>query len=204
MAAAALGLFAAYTRAGEGPHHSYVVVNHSMAPGARLASGDLALEPMELPSVLRSRTFDDRSVLAGATVISPLEAGELVQASAVVATGSSVASRELTFSVERGHMTSGLKQGERVDILATYGTGSDALTSIVVRQAVVVSLEKPRSSLGEGSGVAVTIGLDKPDDVLAMAHASQLAKVTLVRSTGAPPLPETSGYRPTPAVTGAP
>jgi len=35
----------------------------------------------------------------------------------------------------------------------------------------------------------VTVAVDGPDDTLALAHAVQLAKVTLVRSTGAPPLP---------------
>ena len=201
MAAAAVGLFAAYSRAADGPRHDYVVAIRALPPGTRLQASDLGLEPMDLPVALRSRAFDRRGVLAGATLISPLESGELVQASAVVAGTPEGARRELTFTVEQGHLAGGLKQGERVDVVATFGTGSDAVTDVVVRQALVVSLERPRSSLGEGSSSVVTVGLDGTADVLALAHASQLAKLTLIRATGAEPLPDTGGYRP--ATTGS-
>lgn len=196
MAAAAVGLFTAYSRANEGPSDAYVVARRSLPAGTQLKASDLGLERMELGPQLRSRAFDSRSVLAGATVISPLEAGELVQASGVVAGRPEGATRELTFSVEQAHLASAVKDGERVDVLATYGTGGDAVTEIVVRQALVLALERPRSALGEGSKISVTVGLEEPDDVVALAHASQLAKVTLVRSTGAPRLPEVPGYQP--------
>lgn len=189
VAASAVGLFAAYEEAGEGPRHSYVVARHALSPGARLEASDLVLQAMELPSGLRARVFDDRRRLVGATVIAPLAAGELVQASAVVASGGEDAHREVTFTVERGHLAAEAKEGERVDVLATYGTGSEAFTEVVVRNALIVGMERPRTSIGEGAGAVVTVGLTAPDEVLAMAHASQLAKITLVRATGAPPLP---------------
>lgn len=196
VAASAVGLFTAYMQAGERPRHSYVVVRHAVSPGDRLDAGDLALQPMELPAGLRARAFDDRGALVGATVLTPLAAGELVQASAVVASGGGNARREVTFTVERGRLATEVKEGERVDVLATYGTGAEAFTDAVVHDALLVGIERSRTSIGEGSGAIVTVALDDSADVLAMAHASQLAKITLVRATGAPPLPpEGDSYR---------
>ena len=59
---------------------------------------------------------------------------------------------------------------------------------MVVRQALLVAIERPRTSTGENGPATVTVAVDDPADVLALAHAVQLGKVTLVRATGAPPL----------------
>ena len=190
VAASAVGLFAAATNSGEGPSHSYVVARQELAAGTRIQATDLVLAPMELAPGVRARVFDNAQVLVGATLVSPLGAGELVQSSAVVARKGEAASRELTFTLDRGRISSGIKQGERADLLATFGTGADAFTTVIVRSALLVGIERPRSSAGGDSGAAtVTVAVDDPADALALAHAIQLGKVTLVRSTGAPPLP---------------
>ena len=189
VAAAAVGLFAAATRSAGGPTHSYVVARADLAAGTRLQASDLELVPMELAPAVRGRVFDSAQPLVGATLVSPLGAGELVQSSAVVARKADSASRELSFILERGRVGTGIKQGERADLLATYGTGNDAFTTVVVRQALLVAIERPRSATGDGGPTTVTVAVDDPGDALALAHALQLGKVTLVRSTGAPPLP---------------
>jgi len=189
VAASAVGLFAAASTSGEGPERSYVVARQELAVGTRLQATDLALAPMDLAPGVRSRVFDNAQVLVGATLVSPLGAGELVQSSAVVARKGDTASRELTFTLERGRVSAGIKQGERSDLLATFGTGADAFTTVVVRSALLVAIERPRSSNGDTGAATVTVAVDDPADALALAHAIQLGKVTLVRSTGAPPLP---------------
>ena len=188
VAAAAVGLFAAASGSGESARRSYVVARHELAAGARLQASDLELVPMELGPASRARAFDSPQPLVGATLIAPLGAGELVQASAVVARKGDTASRELTFTLERGRLSAGVKQGERADLLATYGSGTDAYTIVVVRQALLVAIERPRTSTGENGPATVTVAVDDPADALALAHAVQLGKVTLVRATGAPPL----------------
>jgi Flp pilus assembly protein CpaB len=189
VATAAVGLFAAASRDSGAPRHSYVVARHDLAAGARLQAADLALAPMDLAPAVRSRTFENTQPLVGATLVSPLAAGELVQASAVVDRRVDAASRELTFTLDRGRVSPGIKNGERADLLATYGTGNDAFTTVVVRQALLVAVERPRTSAGDNGPATVTVAVDDPNDALALAHAVTLGKITLVRATGAPPLP---------------
>lgn len=189
VAAAAVGLFAAASTTGDGPAHSYVVARHELPAGTRLQASDLELAPMELAPAVRTRAFDSAQPLLGATLIAPLGPGELVQSSAVVARKADSASRELTFTLERGRVGSGIKQGERADLLATYGTGGDAQTVVVVRQALLVAIERARTSSGDTGPATVTVAVDDPADALALGHAIQLGKITLVRATGAPPLP---------------
>ena len=189
VAASAVGLFAVASGSAEGPGHSYVVARHELAAGTRLQQSDLELAPMELAAGVRARVFDSAQPLVGATLVAPLGAGELVQSSAVVARKGDVASRELSFTLERGRLGLGVKQGERADLLATYGSGNDSFTAVVVRQALLVAIERPRTSSGDGGAATVTVAVDDPADALALAHAIQQGKVTLVRATGAPPLP---------------
>lgn len=188
VAASAVGLFAAASGSGDGPRHSYVVARHELAAGARLQQSDLQLAPMELAAGVRSRAFDTAQPLVGATLVAPLGAGELVQSSAVVARKGDVASRELSFTLERGRVGLGIKEGERADLLATYGAGNDAFTTLIVRQALLVAIERPRTSGGDLGAATVTVSVEDPADALALAHAIQQGKVTLVRATGAPPL----------------
>lgn len=189
VAVAGVGMFAASSGTNPGPRKSYVVTSRPLPAGARLQASDLELVTMELDPGLRTHAFENREVLLGTTLVTPLAGGELVQASAVVARKGEATSRELSFTLERGRVSPGVKEGERVDLLATYGTGNDAFTSVVVRHALIVAIERPRSSSGDGGPSTVTVSVDDPTDALALAHATQLGKITLVRSTGAAPLP---------------
>lgn len=188
VAAAAVGLFAAATRDSGGPRHSFVVARRDLAAGARLQASDLAVVPMDLAPELRARAFSSASPLVGTTLLAPLGQGELVQASAVVTRPGDAAGRELTFTLERGRVGSGIKDGERVDLLGTFGTGVDAFTVVVVRQALLVGIDRARTSAGDTGPATVSVSIDDPADAVALAHAVQLAKITLVRATGAPPL----------------
>lgn len=200
VAAAAVGLFAAYARLGSGPDHSYVVARRALTPGTSIQPSDLALQPMALPPTLSSRAFSSVSDLVGTTLLAPLAAGELVQPSSLVAARAG-GWRTLSFPVERTHLGA-LKPGERIDVVATYGTGTDAWTTVVVRQAQVVDLDRSKSSLGDSGPTVVTLAVDQPGDELALAHAVALGKLTVVVATGAPPAngpPPT--YRSGPATT---
>ncbi len=204
VAAAAVGLFSASTGAGQGARRSYVVANRHLAPGTRVEAADLALEQLHLSPAVAARAFADRESLVGATVLAPLAAGELLQASAVVARRSGPAARELSFTVEPGRVSTDLRDGERVDLLATYGSATDGFTALIVRQALLVSLDDSGGSLGDGSPVTVTVALDEAADALALAHAVQVGKVTVVRATGAGPSPSPPPTYRLPRPAGAP
>ena len=188
VAAAAVGLFSLSTRAQGGPSQSYVVVRHAIAPGARLAESDLTRLPLDLPPTLAQHAFRDVRTLVGATTIAPLSSGELVQASAVVAKASGPASREITFGVAGPTLAAGLESGERVDVVATFGSGTDAFSTVVLRQALVIGINPGRDRVAGGSEASITVAVEDPDDAVALAHAVQLAKLTVVRATGAAPV----------------
>jgi Flp pilus assembly protein CpaB len=197
VASALVGLFAAYARVEAGPSESYVVARHPLTAGTRLEASDLVLEPMELSAGARARAFGQVADLVGTTLLSPLEKGELLQASSVAVTPPGGAARVVSFPVERDRLGR-IKQGERVDVVATYGTGTEAYTSIVLREAVVTEIDSGGSSLGDGGSTVLTVALDDPADELAMAHALQLAKLTVVVTSGSsgvsgPPVTYRSG-----------
>lgn len=188
VAAAVVGLFYASTQTDAGPRHSWVVAGRALPPGTRLAAGDLRRVPIDLPAEVAARAFANPSELVGATLIAPLAGGDLVQASAVVAKGSGPSSRELTFVVAGPALGGSVEQGERIDVLATYGNGGDAVTSVVLKQALIVTIDRGRGRAGDQSDAAITVALDDPADEVALAHAVQTAKLTVVRATGAPPI----------------
>ena len=199
VAASAVGLYAAYARAAGGPHHAYVVLAQQVPVGNELRASDLRLVPMDLPPAVQRRVFDRRTELGGATLIGPVGAGELVQEASVVRTNGLPGGQELTIPVERSRMLPGLKPGERVDVLVTYGSGTDAFTFAAARQALVVVVERSRSSFGDsGSSALLTIALDGPAESIAVAHASRAGQLTLVRSTASRGPTEPALYRPTP------
>lgn len=203
VAAAVVGLFYASTRTQAGPRHSWVVARHALAPGARLAAGDLTTVAIDLPPQVAERAFRNPAHLVGATLVAPLGAGDLVQASVVVAKPSGPLSRELSFAVPRATLGPDLEHGERIDVVATYGSGGDAFTTVVLRQALVVHLDRGRDRVGDQRDAFVTVAVDEPADAVALAHALQQAKLTVIRATGAPSLgAAATPYRqPTPAAT---
>lgn len=183
VALAAVGIFTAYTTATADQREEYLVASRDLTLGHRLTEADLAPMPMELPHDLQGRSYQDPSLLVGAVVIGPVAKGELLQASDVVARPGSAVGRELSFPIESARAVDGqLKRGELVDVLASYGTGTDAYTVMVMRGARVVDRSRPDRSLGGDADEVVTLAVPSRADALAMAHAVNAGAVTLVRS----------------------
>lgn len=188
VALSALGVLAAST--GGGPSTAYVVAARDLSPGERLTAGDLRTVEMELPDGLTSRLFTDPSSLTGATILAPVATGELLQLGALTRQGGAAGTREMSFPVESDLALGGtLRTGERIDVLATYGTGADATTSTVVIDVPVVSVADAGAALG-GRFVVVTVALDDDADVMALGHAARAGTLVVVRSTGARPWTE--------------
>ncbi len=202
VSVAALLTFALAGRDSAAPDTQYVVAAHDLTPGASIEPGDITLQPMSLDQTVAAAAFVDVDELASATLVGPVEAGELLQQSAVITmteAGSSQPrlTQQLSFELARSRAVDGrLEPGELVDMLATYGTGADAHTSVVLRDAQVVAVDRDGGgSLDLADAVTVTLGLDSDLAVLKATHALDTASVTLVRSTGEtqdPPGPD--GY----------
>lgn len=186
VALAALAVFAAYSSATAGPTTSYVVARRDVPIGTRLTADDLTALPMELPDVVaRDAAFASEGPLVGATTVGPVRRGELVQAGDVVRKRSGAGELEVSFELESSRALAGtLRPGERVDVLATFGAGADTYTVTVVRQARVLQTGHDQGGLAGGDTDVISLSVPTSDEAMALTHAVNAGKVTLVRSTG--------------------
>jgi hypothetical protein len=205
VAASVVGIYAAYTGP-QGASDAYVVAARTVRPGDAFASSDLTRTRVDLPPALRGRAFTDPSALVGATALSPIEAGELIQAGQVIRKQGGAGTTEVSFPLEASRIGHGLRAGDRVDVVATYGTGIDAYSLVIGRHLQVLSVTRARGTLGgESSAVVLTVALPGRADSLALAHATRAAELSVVRTTGATTgAGEPTTYRPAPAAAATP
>lgn len=198
VALAALGTFLAARGTDAAPSHSYVVAAHDVIAGTKLDAADLRLEAIDLPTGVASRSFTDLAAVVGRVATTSLARGELVQASAVVAGDAADPRFQLSLPLERSRALDGLVAiGERVDVLATYGSGADGETLVVVRDAEVLRVDQGQhGTLGAGNDMIVVLAVGSSGDALAVTHAAQAGKITLVRTTSAAADSGPSSYRP--------
>jgi Flp pilus assembly protein CpaB len=187
VAASAVGIFGAYTAASSGPDTSYVVVDVDVPAGDRLSADQLSLVPLELPDVQRQLAFSDPGLLDGATALSSLTAGQLVQAGDVAKAAGAPRRAQISLPVDPGNALGGdpalLGDGDRVAVIATYTAGGTATTSTVSRDAVVVRVLGADDRVGGAGGLTVVLAVP-PEDLEPIARASAAGVVTLARTTG--------------------
>ena len=187
VALAAVGVFAAYSSATAGPTTQYVVAARDLSPGDQISEDDVTLVAIDLPDEQRQRSYDVVSPLVDATVIEPLVAGELIQEGSLIATGAEEGTRTVSFAVEPARAVNAtLKTGERVDVLATFGSGDRACTHVVAGDVAIVGVSETTGSLvGQSGGLTITIAVPTAEAGVAVAHAAAAGTVTLVRTTHA-------------------
>lgn len=198
VAVSSLGVYVAWSGATAGPSERFLVAARDLPVGTRLTATDLRAVAMDLPPSLAARSaFDDAAALEGVKVINPIRAGELVQASALVEAGSSSGESEVSFAIDRSRAVAGtLKPGEHVDVLATFGSGADTYTTTILRAVRVLDVTAGGGALGGSETQVLTVAVATAGDARALAHAVNVAKVTLVRAdaTGAS-AEQTNTYR---------
>jgi Flp pilus assembly protein CpaB len=196
IAAAAVGVFAAYLDATAEPDTSYLVARERIAPGTRLDSAAtlaslFQARAIDLAPDLAARAFalEDAESLVGRVVIVPLVAGDLLGRSGVVADGGVADAAKLSFAIDRADALAGtLRPGERIDVLATYGAGEAAYTAYVVRGVPLLAVSGDAAGTGLGGGssgpLTLTVAVTLAEDVQALAHAIATADLVVTRSTG--------------------
>jgi Flp pilus assembly protein CpaB len=142
------------------------------------------------------RSFSEPSALVGAVTLGPVGAGELVQEGSVrlgssgppdgASADADGAGPEFSFPVDRERALAGdVRPGEEVDLLATFGSGSDATTEVLARRARILHVQEARTgTLGSSGRLVLTVGLGSDAEVVSVAHASEVAVITLVRPSG--------------------
>jgi hypothetical protein len=117
-----------------------------------------------------------------------LSPGQLLQ-HGLVAVGADVADRsgrrQLTIPVPAERTPAGLRRSEQVAVLATYGSGMDAVTVVTVEAATVLAYESGGDAIGGSDAGRLTLSLDDPLALVATAHAAHVAELTVVRTTSA-------------------
>jgi Flp pilus assembly protein CpaB len=165
----------------------YVVAKRALAIGTRVTAADLATARLHVPDgPLRTRVFSRVSAVVGSVVVSPLASGDLVQGSALVRDAAGPGERQISVPIETARaLGDRLAPGELVDVVATFGAGSDAYTITVVSAARVVSRDGGGGSLGDHKSEVVTLAVRDAQAAVAIAHAVAAGEISFVRVTSA-------------------
>lgn len=164
-----------------------VVAAHSLSAGTvlranDLRTGELAGDERTISALVPERDLD--SVL-GHTLATAVPAGAPLPRAALA--GPLTASSAFTLVVPGLHALAGaLAPGDRVTVLATYGSGSGrAHTRAIARGLQVLSVASTPSGIASASA-SVPIALALPDASLAssLALANSIAKIDLLREGG--------------------
>jgi Flp pilus assembly protein CpaB len=184
VAASATGVFAAWNATTHAPTASYVVVTSDVAPGERIERSDLALVAVDLPGAQRRLAFTDLDVLVGATALSPLSDGQLVQSSEVAKPVGAPERAQISLPIEPGSAVGGdLRPGDVVDVIVTYTSGGAPETSTISHGAMVVRVLSDDQRVGSGGAVVVVLAV-RPAELEPIAEASAAGHVTIARTTG--------------------
>lgn len=166
---AVIGVFAAWLSATAAPTVAYAVVDRAVTPGEDVAPGDLRLVPMDLPPEQAARAFTSVD-LDGAVALAPLAPGDLLTQSVVRAADDVPGTARFSFELPTAQAMGGnLDSGDRVDILAT----DDGVTGFVATDVAVIAVDR------DGGATMVTVALDEPELVLAVARAADEASLHL-------------------------
>lgn len=182
---AGVAAFTSVAHAGSVPGRTIAVAARDLSIGQHITAADLQIVTAPVPDELAAHSYSSADRLIGAVATSPIVSGELIQRSAVLADDGAGGSPEFSIPVDRDHAVNGdIRPGESVDVLATYGTGNDAVTIVLARDARVIRVEDTKSgALGSTGKLVTTLALGSGDQVLDAVHAAQVATITLVRST---------------------
>lgn len=185
---AAVGIFAAYSGSGGDGARSYIVASHDIAEGRRISSEDLTYRRGPLDDGLASRSFSSTDDLTGMIAVAPMRADDLIQLGDVVSGSDpgTAPAREFSFAIEADHAVDGtLRRGETIDVLATYGSGSDAYTAVVSTNTKLTAVSAAgQQTIGSNTKLVLTVAIDSPTELVELAHATQTGAITVVRSTG--------------------
>ena len=181
IALAAVGVYLAYDQATDDPSDPVVVAARDIHAGEILDPEVLGTIEADLPDPAAGATFGSIEVVEGRVALAPIARGEIVQAGAVTDGPAAPGLHEVAISLPRAQIAVGrLKEGERVDVFATY----DDRTSSVVRGAEVVQIGvDDDSSLTSNREVTLVVAVPSGDAVAAVVHALRTGDVTVVRST---------------------
>ncbi|MEM9521524.1 MAG: SAF domain-containing protein [Actinomycetota bacterium] len=183
---ATLGAFVVATGGDDGPTTSFLVTTRDLTAGEAITEADVRFEAMTLSDDLAGRALNSTAGIDGAVVLRDFRAGELIDVADVIAGvdgGGAIDGdlHEITIGVPLERTPSSLVVGDRVTILAT----ADDTTRVAVEDARVLEVDRRPDQIGSSGRGILTLAIDDPAVVLEVAHLTQTADITVVRSTRA-------------------
>lgn len=182
VAVAAVGIFAAVSGAGKGPGTAYVMAARDIGPGQEITAADVEVVVVDLPDRLRGKVFSDVGTVVGAVAYGPMADGELVQAGNLA---EGVAVPTFSLALPQADANGGdLQRGDRVQVLATYGSDTSATTLTLAEGVTVVSVTETEDAVGGSGEVLLRLAVPKAKDRGAILNATVSGRVALIRTTG--------------------
>lgn len=166
--------------------HGVWVAAADLPAGTKVTHQDLQVAEVDLAGEQLGHYLSDEVSIEGATLLSPLHAGELVPAAEVAETDRPAASRLMTIPISADHAVGGaLRPGDRVDVFASLAAGQPgARTTLLVAGAEVEDLVRAGGLvMDEESLSGVTIEVS-PEEAVRVAFAIRSAEIDIVRVAG--------------------
>lgn len=178
-----VGLLTAHRAATRPRLQQWLIATSTINAGQRIEAGDLGLTELDLGEVVAAGAFGDPEELIGRVALSPIREGEIIQRSTVgarpVETGPA---RRVTVALPRARALDGsIGAGDRVDVLGT--PGEPGTTSVLAREALVVSVGGDPEGLGATDEIAVTLVVSDEAAATTIVDSSVHGTLTLVGPT---------------------
>lgn len=185
IAAAAVGVFAAYLNATAEPDTRWLVASQDISAGTPLTQDLMGEIAIDIPPQAQSGAIDaaDFAAVEGRVTRTVVARGQLLNESNLIDADAADATARMSFPIERARAVGGgLRPDDVVDVVATFGTGGSTETRYVARNVVIAELPEVDSGSLGGSGYVITLALESDDDVLAVAEAIDTGEVFIVRA----------------------
>lgn len=180
VAAAAVGVFAAYLNATAAPSTSYLVADVDIPIGGRVTPDMFRAVALDLPPALAETAVPAGAVdqLTGRQVLGPVSRDDLVPRTIFQSPSSPEGTGSFSFSIATSRALGGnVNGGDRVDLVATYGSGAAGdFTGYIARQVPILD------AVAGDAGMVITIAVEDPALVLRIINALEGAEVYVVRS----------------------
>lgn len=159
-------------------------LRRALPTGTVLTDDDLTRTRVRLYGADAGRYLDGTGRSPSGEVLArDVGVGELLPVAALVDSEGRQPRRLVTVPVAKSHALGGaLHRGDRIDIVATFGTrGQRTVTRPVLRGVLVVEVIDESGSFGAGSADFAVVVSVSPDQVLALTSALQSAQLDLVK-----------------------
>jgi pilus assembly protein CpaB len=175
-----------------------LVAAKDLAPGTVVDEGDVRVARVRVDAGVRAGLFGiaDLGLVRGQVVTGSIRRGALVPRESVRAVNAGAATRVMSFPIARARAVDGtLVAGDRVDVVAV--DHDTARAGYVLNDAEVTAVQSHGTGPLSGAAEDVTISLAvDPDAATRLVAALDAGTVTLVRATGAAPVPAPAPFVP--------